>query len=501
VRQAGSSKEPAIFFLKFISPELVVFREKKEYVENRTLENEVSKMRTLIFFCFSLVFAMPTGPDEVRHLGAKLDPSLLAEIRGFGMKMPATDGGDHAFPKGFMWGIATSAFQSDGGGGKTDWDKWFAEKGIRPGFVGFTNDDILLAKQYGISCVRTSIEWAKIEPAEGVWDEKELDRSFQLAKFATRHGVRMMINLSHTTLPQWGAAKGGWENDDFPALYAAYVLKVAKKVKPLGIEYWMTLNEPTAVIAQGYVNGVFPPFRKGDFARAMSARRNMIRAHRAGYEILHRICDTRNKKVKVGIAHLVDYYAPATIGNENDEKATAALQFALNVDFIDAIEDHLDYIGLNYYSGWMIKFNPWSFFFGSPVEYVNTRSGKDSIYPEGIYRLIREFSRYRKPILITENGVDDGTDTKRPAFIMAHLLWVQKAAAEASKDAPVIGYFYWTLFDNYEWTSKGDRCTSHFGLFSIDPTTNQRVPRPSAFLFRDIARANALTSDMLARVK
>ena len=414
--------------------------------------------------------------------------------------MLADDKSGHPFPKGFMWGVAISAFQNEGGGGLTDWDKWFAEKGVQPGFVGFTEDDVLLAKQYGIGWIRTSVEWAKIEPEEGVWDARELDRSFRMAKFAKKNGVKFIINLNHFTLPRWVAAKGAWENDDLPKLYAAYAEKVAKKFRPLGLEYWMTFNEPMAIVAQGYVNGDFPPFKKGDFAGAMSARRNIIRAHRAAYEILHRVCDTRGKRVKVGIAHLVDFYEPATVGNKNDEKVTAIIDFTLNVDFIDAIEDRLDYIGLNYYSGWMIKFNPWSLFFGAPVEYVNTRSGKDSIYPEGLYRLVQKFARYRKPIIITENGVDDDADTKRPAFILSHLLWAQKAAAEASKDAPVIGYFYWTLTDNFEWVH-GNRCTAHYGLFSVDPQTNKRAPRASALLFRDISRAGGLTSDILSKAR
>jgi beta-glucosidase len=113
---------------------------------------------------------------------------------------------------------------------------------------------------------------------------------------------------------------------------------------------------------------------------------------------------------------------------------------------------------------------------------------------------VREFARYRKPIIVTENGVDDGTDSKRPVFIMSHLLWLQKAAAEASPNAPVIGYFYWTLFDNFEWV-KGDCVTSHFGLFSVDPHTKERIPRPSATVFRDIARANSLTRELIAKAK
>ena len=442
-----------------------------------------------------------TEPTDSRHPGPKIDPALLAESRVFGVRMPASDGLDHPFPKGFMWGVATSAFQDEGGGGKTDWDAWFAEKSIRSGFVGFTEADILLAKEYGVNYVRNSIEWARIEPEEGVWDEKELDRAFRMAKFAEKNGVHMMINLNHFTLPQWAAAKGGWENDDLPALFAIYAEKVGKKFKPLGIEYWMTFNEPLVLVAEGYMNGQFPPLRKGDARGEMFARRNIIRAHRAAYDALHRACDTRRKKIKVGIALPADHYMPERVWNEDDKKVTAALDFAMDLDFADAVEDRMDYLGLNYYSGWVIKFNPWGSFSGVSVEYTNTKTRDDNIYPEGLYWTVREFSRYHKPIIITENGVDDGTDSRRPVFIMSHLLWLQKAAAEAAgTDAPVIGYFYWTLIDNFEWV-KNDCVTAHFGLFSVDPQTKKRTPRPSAVLFRDISRANSLTRDMIANLK
>jgi beta-glucosidase len=458
--------------------------------------------KLIAIFCSLLLLASArsTDPTKVRLPNAKIDPSVLAESRNFGIKMPKNDHLDHIFPDGFIWGVATSAFQNEGGDGKTDWDSWASEKGIRSGFVGFTKTDILLAKKYGVQCIRTSIEWGRVEPAEGIWDEQELDRSFQLAKFAKKNGVQMMINLNHFTLPKWAAKKGGWENDDLPALFAAYAEKVAQKFKPLDIEYWMTFNEPIVLLAEGYLNGAFPPFRNGDLHGVISARRNIIRAHRAAYDALHRVSDTRRKRIRVGIAHSTSYYVPARIQSEDDQKATTVLDFIMNTDFIDAIEDRLDYIGLNYYSGWLIKFNPWSFFFGVPVEYVNTKNSDDSVYPEGLYRIVREFARYHKPIIVTENGVNDGADSKRPVFIMSHLLWLQKAAAEAGPDAPVIGYFYWTLFDNFEWVN-GDCVTSHFGLFSVDPHTKERVPRPSAAVFRDISRANGLTRELLAKAK
>ena len=414
------------------------------------------------------------------------------------LSVPMNSHPDRAFPRGFMWGVATSAFQDDGGCGKTDWDGLVTMQRVKPVFVGFTNDDVLLAKQYGVNYVRTSIEWARIEPSRGVWDEEELERAFQKFQFMVRNDVGVIVNLNHFTLPSWVADGGSWENDELPALFAEYVGKVAQKFKPLGIAYWMTFNEIMPLVAEAYVNGHYAPYEKGNFEGAMIARRNIIHAHHLAYRVLHETLDTPKGKVKVGVAHLVDSYMPADPANIKDRQATSALEFAMNFSLIDSIADSLDYIGLNYYSGWRIKFNAFSIFFGAPVQYVNTKRKEDSFYPEGIYRIVKQFARYHKPIIITESGIDDGADKKRPAFIVSHLYWIQKAASEAPADAPVLGFFYWTLLDNFEWLANGP---AHYGLFRVDPNTKERSPRPSAFLFRDITQANGLTEDMLARAR
>jgi beta-glucosidase len=450
--------------------------------------------KPFLFLAFVLAFVAPER-DSRRTESMTVGNAKSA----YRLSVPENGHVGRAFPEGFMWGVATSSFQDNGGGGKTDFDELLARQGIQPNFVGFTDDDVLLAKQYGVTYVRDSIEWGRIEPEPGVWDKEEMNRAFQKTRFMIRNGVKVMKNLNHFALPSWAAKMGGWKNDDLPALYAEYVRVVAEKFRPLGIEYWMTFNEPMPLVAESYVNGNYPPYEHGNFADAMMARRNIIHAHNLAYRVLHKTLDTPRRKVSVGIAHLVDNYAPADPGSKKDQQATASLEFTMNFDLIDALRDNLDYIGLNYYSGWRIKFNPWSFFFGNNVEYVNTRKKEDSFYPAGIYELIKKFEKYHKPIIVTENGIDDDADTKRPAFMVSHLYWIQKAANEAPADAPVIGYYSWTFLDNFEWLTNGH--TAHCGFFHVDPVTKARSPRPSAFLFRDITRANGLTEDMLARAR
>jgi len=233
----------------------------------------------------------------------------------------------------------------------------------------------------------------------------------------------------------------------------------------------------------------------------MKVFRNLIRAHRLAYKNLHRVLDTPEFKVKVAIAHFARLLVPHDPADKKDREITKWLTFAINHSFIQAIEDNLDYIGLNYYSRTFVKFNAFGLFFGKPVEFVSKDDGEKAengaeIYPPGIYELISQFRQYRLPIIITENGVDDEKDILRKKFIAEHIKWVYKATQEPeNKAAPVIGYFYWTFIDNFEWSYRKNR---HFGFVAVD-LQKQRKLRSSAYFFRDIVKTNGLTPEILEK--
>ena len=115
------------------------------------------------------------------------------------------------------------------------------------------------------------------------------------------------------------------------------------------------------------------------------------------------------------------------------------------------------------------------------------------IDPDGLERFLVRLARYRKPLYVTENGMADAEDGVRPAFILTHLAALHRALRQG---ADVRGYYHWTLVDNYEWA---EGWTTRFGLFALDPQTQVRTPRPSARLFGEIARANAITEDLVER--
>ncbi len=309
-----------------------------------------------------------------------------------------------------------------------------------------------------------------------------------------KRGIEPFINLYHFTLPSWAAELGGWENDSIPFWFADYVEQVAHALRKEQVQWWMTMNEPAVVVSEGYLNGNFPPALKADMERGLHARRNLIDAHFRAYEVLHRILDrpARKSKVMVGIAHASDYYTPENPRDKGDRSATASVEFLASEQFLSSVRGAIDYVGINYYKRSVIKFSIWGAlgYLHIPVGFVNADDRDFGIYPEGLYRLIHKYARFGKPILVTENGIDDKEDTKRPAFIAEHLRVVARAADElADTESPVLGYFYWTFHDNFEWNRYA---LSQFGLVGVDQKTNERFIRPSALLYRDIIRANAV---------
>ncbi|MCX6788811.1 MAG: family 1 glycosylhydrolase [Candidatus Jorgensenbacteria bacterium] len=405
------------------------------------------------------------------------------------------------FSENFTWGVATSAFQTDGGNGKTDWDAWSKYKKSHPTHPGLTKEDIKHAREIGIQELRFSIEWARVEPQEGLWDEKELSRYYDLALEIESQKIRPLINLHHLTIPKWVADKGGLESENFPALFSIYAKRVAAKMRPLKIKRWMTFNEPMVPIEMGYLNGLWPPLKKMDIAGANRAEWNIIRAHKLAYKEIHRELNTAFIKPEVGVAYFDHLYIPRN-SNDRDDVRVAELLDAKGRAMMDALCDHVEYIGINYYSPCVVAYSeiapgrnnmPIAASYHRPKGKV-TEEGM-VVFPEGIRLLAMRYKKYGKPIIITENGIGDRTDKLRGKFIIDHLRELHVVSEELKNTAsPIIGYFYWTLADNFEWEKFH---VSAFGLIAVNTRTNVRTVRKSAYLYRDIISANGVTEKML----
>ncbi len=380
------------------------------------------------------------------------------------------------FPKNFLWGSATSSYQVEGGIENTDW----TEAG-RQGKVPLANracdhynlyeKDFDLIKELGQNANRFSIEWARIEPEEGKFDEKEVEHYRKVLQALRDRGIEPFVTLWHFTLPLWFAKKGGFENPKAPEIFARYcgyvVERLAASAKAsasqggIGAKFWMTINEPMVYASGSYLKGNWPPFKK-NFFTFKKVIKTLISSHLASHIIIKKI----NPDLQIGIAKNNIYF-------EN----IPFIDRFWNFYFLNKIKNHLDFIGLNYY-------------FHRRFPKNKNKEVSDmgwEIYPKGIYHVLKELRHYSLPVYITENGLADSKDTKRAKFIKDHLFWAHKAMQEG---VDLRGYFHWSLTDNFEWAHGfGPR----FGLVEIDYETMERKIRPSAWEYKKICETNSLT--------
>jgi len=368
------------------------------------------------------------------------------------------------FPKGFYWGTATSAYQIEGGI-KNDWSE--AGKKYNAGLAcdhyHRFEEDFDFAKQMNNNAHRFSIEWARVEPEEGKFDQKELNHYKEVLLALKQRNLEPFVTLYHWTLPIWFAEKGGWLNKDAPKYFERFVEKVVREYKGL-VKFWITLNEPNIYASHSFLIGGWPPFIKS-WQKTKLALNQLIEAHKTAYKIIHKIVPD----AQVGpVTNNIWYRGILKI----------LLDYKWNHWFLENIKNYFDFIGLNYYFGYSIS----GFIFkGKEISDLGWK-----IVPDGIYHVLMDLKKYNKPIYITENGLADAKDAKRAKFIIDHLKWVYKAIEEGVN---IQGYFHWSLIDNFEW-DKG--FAPRFGLIEIDYKTLKRLPRSSSKIYAEICKNNAV---------
>ena len=416
------------------------------------------------------------------------------------------------FPAGFVWGSATAAHQVEGGNHNNDWAAWEDQPGHieqdgRSGLAcdwwnGRWQEDLTRAAQTGQTAHRLSIEWSRIQPAPDRWDEDALERYRHILHGMRQLGLQPLVTLHHFTLQHWFAEQGGWENDDSPRLFAAYVRQAVTALQ----EYtncWVTINEPNVIIYRAYLEGAFPP-GKNDPAAAFAVLRNLIRSHAAAYQVIHQL----QPSAQVGVAHQYRGFLPARPWSPLDRAVTAFNHQSFNNAFPRALHDGKlrflqhrirlpeaagtqDFFGLNYYTCEQVAFRlSFQDFFQSrayPPAAEPSRTGFNASYPPGMMMALEWANSYRLPIIITENGIEDSQDALRRRYLLQHLHQVWHAL---NRGIPVQGYYHWSLVDNFEW-ERG--WTLHFGLWELDRETQARTPRPSANLYALLCQENAIS--------
>ena len=400
------------------------------------------------------------------------------------------------FPEGFLWGTSTSAHQVEGdnlndwtawekenasrlaGEAKNYWQPWQQEKfpemfspenyisGRVTDHYHRYEEDFDLAKVMNNNAHRFSIEWSRIEPEEGKFNEKEIEHYRNIIKMLKIRGLEPFVSLWHWTVPIWFSKKGGFEKRENIKYFVRFCEVVVEEFKN-DVKFWLVLNEPEIHAGHSYLKGTWPPQKKNFFSY-LKVFKNLIWAHRSVFLAIKQA----NAQAQVGITKNNIYF---------EGWLSPIIRWWWNFYFLNCIKTHQDFIGLNYYFHNRIK--------GLKFNQNKNEETSDlgwEIYPKGIYYVLRELKKYQKPIYITENGLADAKDEKREKFIKEHLYWIHKAIQEG---VDIRGYFYWSLLDNFEW-DKG--FWPRFGLVEIDYQTLERKIRPSAQEYAKICKNNEL---------
>lgn len=392
------------------------------------------------------------------------------------------------FPNNFKWGTATAAYQIEGGNLNSNWEVWAKNNNITPAGIACDSfkrypEDIELMKSMNLNAYRFSIEWARIEPQEGMWDIESINYYKDLISKLNENGIEPFVTLFHFTLPLWVDKLGGFENKTTIKYFIRFTEFVTENLQG-SVHFFITLNEPVLFSNLSYLRGLWVP-RKKNFFKFIRVNHNLEKAHIGAYKKIKEIYEKYEwESPQISVAqNIIDFKYIDIFGFFY----YLILNYIMNYSFLDHIKESLDFIGLNFYfHDELTLFYKNTKHYGSKgVKYLPSGSIENDIYPRGIFNVLTAlYKRYKKDIYITENGVSDPKDRERTKCINAYLSFVYKAIKSG---IPVRGYFYWTLIDNYEWL---DGFNAKFGLAFLK--NEKRILKKSGKDFANIVKRNGL---------
>jgi beta-glucosidase len=435
------------------------------------------------------------------------------------------------FPSSFTWGVATSAFQIEGGfdadgKGPSIWDTFSHDKA---NIIDGTNgdracdhyhryrDDVALMASLGVDAYRFSMAWARVQPeGKGAWNEKGFDFYERLLDALQERGIKPHLTLYHWDLPQGLQNDGGWLNRDTCHRFADYAHEVARRFGDR-LDAIATHNEPWCTANHGYAYGQFAPGVR-DKKQAIQVSHNLLVSHGLAMQAMR----ATNTEADLGIVLNLWTADPAT--DSDADRRLAELEWANSNEWFldplfkkrypelslrahgadapqiqdgdfDLIAQPLDFLGVNYYRREVMSAET------PPKKRTDGNGWTDmgwEIYPQGLVDLLVKMkAQYGEgelslpPVWITENGmavadtIENGqvNDTPRIDYVRTHLEAL-KTAMDQGVD--VRGYFLWSLMDNFEWNSG---YAKRFGIVWVDYDTLERTPKASALWYRDFIAA------------
>lgn len=447
-----------------------------------------------------------------------------------------------SFPKDFLWGTATAAYQIEGGRhedgtGRNIWDDYCEQPGkimdrssgdIACDHYHRFREDVELMASVGIRNYRFSVSWARILPeGTGKVNEKGIAFYNALIDCLLEHGIRPFMTLYHWDLPSALYRKGAWMNPEMPDWFAEYTALIAERFGDR-VKDFITINEPQCVLGLGYQIGVHAPGLKASVRDHVIMAHNLLKCHgRACLVLREKVPDCR-----IGFAPCGDPMIPYDETDLRDIEAARKAYFdewkespAFEVSWYSdpAILGHYPESGMKLFGqclpeGWEedmklicqpLDYYMQNIYMGQQIRHADNADGFEHVmYPAGFPKNAANWpvtpkalywgpkflcERYGLPLIISENGMDchdavslDGKvhDPNRTDYIHRYLLALKKACEEG---VPVKGYFYWSFLDNFEW-AKG--YMERFGLTYVDYTTQERILKDSAYWYAEVMKEN-----------
>jgi beta-glucosidase len=473
-------------------------------------------------------------------LGISTGPAESGQADSVQEKKFAAPGLPSGFPSGFLWGTATSAYQIEGAVGEDErgpsiWDRYTHAPGkiadrstadVANDSYHLYKEDVQLMKALGTKAYRFSIAWPRVFPeGSGRPNPKGLDFYNRLLDELLASGIEPFVTLYHWDLPQALQDRlGGWMSRDTSKAFADYAGFVAERLSDR-VKHFFTINECSRLVDLGYGADVDAPGLKLAQPELNQVRHNVALGHGLAVQAVraHGRAGTR-----VGPAENIVVCIPAIETPANIRAAEIAtrelnagyLTVMLEGKYTDAflayagnnapkytaedlriISSPIDFVGLNVYTPHQYVVaadNAHGFaLLPFPTSFPHMDSSWLKIGPEAMYWAPRHVAKLWdvKSIYITENGTSapdqpdaDGNvyDVDRIMYLRNYLTHLQRATSEG---VPVVGYFLWSLMDNFEWS---DGFEKRFGLYRVDFTTQQRTPKLSASFYREIIERNAV---------
>lgn len=455
-----------------------------------------------------------------------------------------------AFPDGFVWGVATSAFQIEGaydtqGRGPSIWDTYAAQPGIIEDGSNAQvacdhyhryREDIALMQSLGVGAYRFSVAWPRVLPSgRGKVNAAGLDFYDRLVDGLLAAGIAPWVTLYHWDLPQALEDHGGWTNRSTVDAFVEFTHAISGRLGDR-VAHWITHNEPWCVSVLGHAQGAHAPGRRS-WPDALVASHHLLLSHGRAAEVIRR----NAPQAKVGITLNVSECEPAS-PSEADHVAARQFDGELIRWFLDpiylgryptdVIEYHeregrlprgmcfvkpgdleeinipIDFLGVNYYSRAVVRSaavpeaenEPRTIAIPDPAEL--TDMGWE-VHPSGLTRSLQRLNADYRPgsLVITENGAayatgpgPDGSvqDTRRREYVKTHL---QACLAAIAAGVPLDGYFLWSLLDNFEWAFGNAK---RFGIVWVDFETQERIIKASGHMYSRIIRQNGVVGEEAA---